>query len=144
MAPNLDDGKSLFKFVIQEGNGIKGLVDSGLQNVPAQYVQPPNERIDKSNAYPLDQAPIDLSGLDGLSHGQVVDAIARAAETFGFFQVAPEKKALYRKGVSPSPLVQYGTGFAPEEEEVLDWRDYVSMVYTNDEDALKHWPNECK
>ncbi|PSS03172.1 Feruloyl CoA ortho-hydroxylase [Actinidia chinensis var. chinensis] len=167
MAPSLDDGKSLFKFVVQEGNGVKGLVDSGLQNVPAQYVQLPNERIDKSNAYPHNQTPIDLSGLDGPSHGQVVEAMARAAETFGFFQVvnhgvplelleslknsahgffgqAPEKKAVYLKGVSPSPLVKYGTSFVPEMEEALEWKDYVSMVYTNDEDALKHWPNECK
>jgi len=26
----------------------------------------------------------------------------------------------------------------------LEWRDYVSMAYTTDGDALNHWPNNCK
>ncbi|GFZ12637.1 2-oxoglutarate (2OG) and Fe(II)-dependent oxygenase superfamily protein [Actinidia rufa] len=143
MAPCIDDGKSLFNFVVQEGNGVKGLVDSGLLNVPSQYVQPPNERIDKSNAYPHDQAPIDLSGLDGPRHGQVVEAIARAAETFGFFQVVNHGVPLeLLESLKDSAHCFFGQ--APEKKAVYLKGDYVSMVYTNDEDALKHWPNECK
>ncbi|KAM7250676.1 hypothetical protein ACFE04_022559 [Oxalis oulophora] len=166
MAPNFDDSNSLFQFVVQDGNGVKGLVDSGLSEVPDQYIQPPNERIARlsySHELPL----IDLSELNGPNHDRVVDEIARAAETLGFFQVvnhgvplellellketaheffgqSPEKKAVYRKGVSPSPLVKYGTSFVPEKEEALEWKDYVSMVYTNDEEALQAWPNQCK
>ncbi|KAL6198891.1 hypothetical protein ACLB2K_028679 [Fragaria x ananassa] len=46
--------------------------------------------------------------------------------------------------VSPSPYVNYGTSFVPEKEKALEWKDYVSMVYSSDADALSHWPNEYK
>ncbi|CAK9157770.1 unnamed protein product [Ilex paraguariensis] len=64
MALSFNDGNSLFNFVVQDGNGVKGLVDSGLA-----------------------KPPIDLSLLDGPNHDQVVVAIVKAAETLGFFQV---------------------------------------------------------
>ncbi|CDP22154.1 unnamed protein product, partial [Coffea canephora] len=110
---------------------------------------------------------IDLSKLDGPDHDQVVEAIVKAAETLGFFQVInhgmpldfleslknaahrffalpADAKSVYLKGVSPSPSVKYGTSFAPEQEKALEWKDFVSMVYTNDGDAQQHWPKECK
>ncbi|KAI9159828.1 hypothetical protein LWI28_002301 [Acer negundo] len=109
----------------------------------------------------------DLSKLGGSEHDRVVEDITRAAETLGFFQVvnhevpiellkklkdtahsffgqAPEKKAVYRRGASPSPLVKYGTSFVPEKEKALEWKDYISMTYTNDAEALQNWPKECK
>ncbi|KAJ6305246.1 hypothetical protein OIU78_020731 [Salix suchowensis] len=167
MAPSFLDGNSLFNFVVRDGNGVKGMVDSGLSEVPEQYVQPPKERIDKLNASTLDNPPIDLSKLDGPQHDQIVEEIARAAETLGFFQVMnhgvpvelleslkdaannffgqpPEKKAVYRKGVSPSPSVKYGTSFVPDKEKALEWKDYISMTYTTDAEALEYWPQECK
>ncbi|KAI3823881.1 hypothetical protein L1987_05326 [Smallanthus sonchifolius] len=61
MAPSFNDESSLFNFVVKDGYGVKGLVDSGLT-----------------------------------------------------------------------------------EEKALEWKDYVSMRYTNDADALEFWPNECK
>ncbi|KAL6314943.1 hypothetical protein AAG906_029163 [Vitis piasezkii] len=143
MAPNFDDGDSLYNFVVRDGNGVKGMVDLGLEKVPEQYIQPHHERIDKLKASSYDRPPIDLSMLDGPQYCQVVGLIAEAAEKVGFFQIsvksaaheffgqAPEKKAVYRKGVSPSPYVKYGTSF-------------VSMVYTSDGEALEFWPNECK
>ncbi|CAK9176028.1 unnamed protein product [Ilex paraguariensis] len=144
MALSFNDGDSLFNFVVQDGNGVKGLVDSGLA-----------------------KPPIDLSLLDGPNHDQVVVAIVKAAETLGFFQVVnhgvpvellesvknaahrffaqrPEKKAIYLRGLSPSPFVKYGTSFVPEKEKALEWKDYLSMMYTNDVDALEYWPNQCK
>uniref|UniRef100_A0A6N2M0Q6 Uncharacterized protein n=1 Tax=Salix viminalis TaxID=40686 RepID=A0A6N2M0Q6_SALVM len=63
MAPSFLDGNSLFNFVVRDGNGVKGLVDCGLSEVPEQYVQPPKERIDKLNASTHDNPPIDLSKL---------------------------------------------------------------------------------
>ncbi|GMP64746.1 hypothetical protein CsSME_00025878 [Camellia sinensis var. sinensis] len=168
MAPSSEDGNSLFNFVVRDGNGVKGLTDSGLSKVPDQYIQPPNEQFGKTTAaHPHDQPAIDLSGLDGPNHDQVVEAVAKAAETLGFFQVVKhgvpvqlleavkegahrffgqptEKKAVYMKGVSTSPLVKYGTSFLPEVEKTLEWKDFLNMVYTNDEDALQHWPNQCK
>ncbi|GKC99627.1 2-oxoglutarate (2OG) and Fe(II)-dependent oxygenase superfamily protein, partial [Tanacetum coccineum] len=150
------------------GNGVKGLVDSGLTHVPGQYIQPPNHRINKQNTtVSPENMTIDLSELEGPKHDQVVKSIAHAAETLGFFQVVnhgvplelleslkvsahqffnqpSEKKAVYLKGLSPSPMVKYGTSFVPEKEKALEWKDYISMIYTNDVDALEFWPNECK
>ncbi|KAF9589710.1 hypothetical protein IFM89_027985 [Coptis chinensis] len=54
-----------------------------------------------------------------------------------FFNQPPDKKSVYLNGVSPSPLVKYGTSFLPKKDKVLQWRDYVSMIYTSDDDALK-------
>lgn len=171
MAPSFDEGNSLFDFVVRDGNGVKGLVDSGVTKVPDRYIQPPQERIIHKLVHEghveEHYSPIDLSKLDGPDHDQVVEAIARAAETLGFFQVVnhgvplelleslkeaahrffsqpPEKKAVYLKGLSPTPLVKYGTSFVPEKEKALEWKDYISMTYNNDSDALHFWPNECK
>ncbi|KAI3526475.1 hypothetical protein L1887_05729 [Cichorium endivia] len=168
MASCFKDESSLFRFVVKEGNGIKGLVDSGLTEVPARYIQPPHQRIDKQQlAASPENIVIDLSELDGPNHDQVVKAIAHAAETLGFFQVVnhgvplelleslkaaahkffgqpAEKKAAYLKGASSCPIVNYGTSYLPEIEDALQWRDFVNMIYTTDADALEFWPNECK
>lgn len=168
MAPSFDDSNSLFDFVVRKGNGVKGLADSGIEKVPEKYIQPSYERIEKivGGSYQA-PSPIDLSMLDGPHHDQVVEAIVRASETLGFFQVVnhgvpvdlleslkhsahrffaqpPEEKAVYLQGVSPSPLVKYGTSFAPEKEKSLEWKDYLNMVYSNDAEALQHWPSLCK
>ncbi|WOG97928.1 hypothetical protein DCAR_0417269 [Daucus carota subsp. sativus] len=168
MAPSFDNATSMFNFVVRQGNGVKGLVDSGVSKVPERYIQSPSERILKPDRYQASQhLPIDLSKLDGPEHDKVVHDIAVAAETLGFFQVVnhgvplellqalkdaahkffeqpAEKKAVYLKGVSPSPYVKYGTSFVPEKEKALEWKDYVSMVYTNDEDAHRFWPHDCR
>ncbi|XVF18306.1 hypothetical protein REPUB_Repub11eG0010000 [Reevesia pubescens] len=167
MAPSFDNGSSLFDFVVRDGNGVKGIVDSGISKVPQAYIQPPAEQIDRKNATKCEMAPIDLSRLDGPDHDEVVKEIVGAAETLGFFQVLnhgvpvelleslketahnffglpAERKAVYLKEVSPSPLVKYGTSFVPEKEKALEWKDYISMAYTNDAEALQHWPVECR
>ncbi|KAE8683719.1 Detected protein of unknown function [Hibiscus syriacus] len=87
MAPSIDNESSLFNFVVRDGNGVKGIVDSGISKVPQAYIQPPAEQIDKNNATKCLFPPIDLSRLDGPDHDEVVNQIVRAAETLGFFQV---------------------------------------------------------
>ncbi|XP_022717457.1 feruloyl CoA ortho-hydroxylase 1-like [Durio zibethinus] len=167
MAPSFDNGSSLFNFVVRDGNGVKGIVDAGISKVPQAYIQPLAEQIGKKNASKHELPPIDLSRLYGPDHDEVVKEIVRAAETLGFFQVVnhgvpvelleslkeaahnffglpPERKAVYRKEVSPTPLVKYGTSFVPEKEKALEWKDYISMAYTNDAEALQHWPVECR
>lgn len=168
MAPSFEDADSLFNFVVNQGNGVKGLVDSGLSEVPERYIQPPCERISKPDGYQVyENLPIDLSKLNGPEHDKVVRDIASAAETLGFFQVVnhglpldlleslkeaahkffdqpAEKKAVYLKGVSPSPSVKYGTSFIPDKEKALEWKDYISMHYTSDQDAHQFWPQDCK
>ncbi|XP_021287607.1 feruloyl CoA ortho-hydroxylase 1-like [Herrania umbratica] len=167
MAPSFDDSSSLFNFVVRDGNGVKGMVDAGISKVPQTYIQPSAEQINKENASKHELPPIDLSRLDGPDHDEVVKEIVTAAETLGFFQVVnhgvpvdlleslkeaahkffglpPERKAVYRKEVSPTPLVRYGTSFVPEKEKALEWKDYISMAYTNDAEAIQYWPVECR
>ncbi|CDY57296.1 BnaC03g73310D [Brassica napus] len=168
MAVNYEDQTILFDFVVKQGNGVKGLIDSGMSCVPQPFVQPPSERIATLNGQTCEAAqPIDLSQLDGPHHKEVAKQIVEAAETLGFFQVVnhgvsvellellkmsaheffeqpPENKAVYLKEVSPSKLVKYGTSFVPEKEKAIEWKDYVSMLYTNDHEALQHWPQPCR
>ncbi|PIA25344.1 hypothetical protein AQUCO_11800022v1 [Aquilegia coerulea] len=161
---------NLFDFVVKQGNGVKGLVDSGLSKVPYQYIQPVDQRISKSNidANVVQLPLIDLSGLDGPEHEQaaVEESLVKAAETFGFFHVVnhglpiqlleelkdaahqffnqpPDKKSVYLKGVSPSPFVDYGTSFLPDSKKSFEWKDYFLMIYISDDDALKYWPDLC-
>lgn len=167
MAPSLNSSKSLHDFVVRDGNGVKGLVDLGLSEVPEMYIQPPEERIKKEESKSWDVPPIDLSKLNGAEHEKVVDEIVRAAETLGFFQVVNhgvplelweslkdaantffslprENKAVYLTGVSRIAKVKYGTSFTPHKEKILEWRDYISLTYSSDEDALQCWPNQLK
>lgn len=91
----------------------------------------------------------------------MVEVIARAVETLGFFQVVNHgvplelleslknaahrffgqptmNRVVYLKGISATPLAKYGTCFVPKKEKALEWKDYISMVYTNDEEALQY------
>ncbi|KAL4563069.1 hypothetical protein LXL04_027100 [Taraxacum kok-saghyz] len=157
MALSFTDDNSLFNFVVKEGNGIKGLVDSGIMEVPPRFIQPPDYRFnDQQSSSPYETMTIDLSELDGPNHDQVVKDIAHAAETLGFFQthLKPpltgsltnqlKKKATYLDGVTPDPIVKYETSFIPEKEKNWMWRDFLEMTYTNDPDALEFWPNDFK
>lgn len=167
MALNFNDPISLFNFTKQDGNGIKGLVDLGLKEVPKPCIQPPEDRIIQSNSRRLNLPPIDLSMLNGPDHDLVAQNIVRAAETLGFFQVVNhgmsvelleaikdsvhgffeqpvKKKAVYLKNVSSSPLVCYGSSNVSKESDTLSWRDFLLMKYTNDADSLIFWPPECR
>ncbi|XP_058098511.1 scopoletin 8-hydroxylase-like [Magnolia sinica] len=164
------DEAQLFEFVVKDGNGVKGLADSGLSSVPQRYVQPPQERIDRNDVIdgsPYLGKPIDLSGLYGEKKDETIDALCGAAQRLGFFQVlnhgvgqevlarakhaahtffnqSPQKKALYLKDLTPCPRVFYGTSFSPETEKSLEWKDYLSMGYMNDDEAMQFWPQECR
>ncbi|KAG4213200.1 hypothetical protein ERO13_A01G039900v2 [Gossypium hirsutum] len=151
MAPSFDNESSLFNFAVRDGNDVKGIVDSGISKVPQAYIQPPAEQIDKKNASKCEIPPIDLSAAETLgffqvvNHGvpiQLLDSLKQTAHNF--FSLPAERKAVYRKEVSSSPLVKYGTSFVPEKERALEWKDYVSMAYANDAEALQQWPIECR
>ena len=89
MSANYEDRDTLFNFVVKEGNGVKGLIDSGISCVPQPFVQPLSERIATPNGQTCEAVqPIDISQLDGPCHTEVAKQIVEAAETLGFFQVS--------------------------------------------------------
>lgn len=155
----------VMKFVVDEGNGVKGLAESGIQCVPKRYIQPQEERHDATHVVENERIPIiDVSQIDDPA---VADAICAAAEEWGFFQVinhgvpmnvlnevkeatrnffqlpTAEKKK-YSKTCSPTGNVRYGTSFYPEGEKSLEWKDYLSLLYTTEEEAYDYWPLECR
>ncbi|KAI9161972.1 hypothetical protein LWI28_022513 [Acer negundo] len=139
MALNLDEDNSLFNFVVQDGYGVKGMVDLGLSKVSAQYIQPQKEQIDKQNARIAAET---LGFFQVGNHSVPVKLLEKLKDAAHlFFGQAPEERAIYRKGLILSPLVQYGTSFVPKKEKALEWKDYVSMIYTNDAEALQRWPS---
>ncbi|XP_022890661.1 feruloyl CoA ortho-hydroxylase 1-like [Olea europaea var. sylvestris] len=161
----LSDSRNIKIFVVDEGHGVKGLSDIGLQTLPKQYIQPPREQISTNTILTEESIPvIDMSN----PNDQVVaDMICNAAEKWGFFQIinhgipltvldnvknathkfyglpAQEKKK-YSKEESPTNNVRYGTSFSPQAEKALEWKDWLSLFYVSDKEASAFWPSICR
>uniref|UniRef100_M1BIZ5 Oxidoreductase n=1 Tax=Solanum tuberosum TaxID=4113 RepID=M1BIZ5_SOLTU len=161
----LSNSEEVFDFVVNEGHGVKGLCDIGIQSLPKQYIQPLEERITASIVRTDDSIPIiDASNWDD---PKVADQICEAAQNWGFFQVInhgvpiealddiketshrffslpTKEKKKHTKENSISSNVRYGTSFTPEAEKTLGWRDYLSLVHISDDEATSFWPTSCR
>ncbi|KAH1148857.1 hypothetical protein GYH30_043475 [Glycine max] len=145
MALSFNTSNSLYDFVVREGNGVKGVADLGLSELPERYIKPPEERMDKQDSRTCDAPPIDLSKLNVPEHEKVVDEIVvnhgvplelleslkDAAHTF--FNLPPEKKASQNLGLALCL-----------RKWTWEWKDFISKVCRSDEDALQNWPNQCR
>lgn len=69
--------------------GVKGLVDSGITEIPKFFIHPPERRSSntKANGSQLQVPIIDLQGINGGRRAEIVDEIRRASETWGYFQM---------------------------------------------------------
>lgn len=154
-------------FVVNEGHGVKGLSEMGLQTLPKQYIQPLEERITPTTVILDDQIPvIDMSNWDNDTK-LIGEKICNAAEKWGFFQIINHdisldvlesvKEATYRffrqpaeeknkhsKENSSTNNVRYGTSFTPKAEKALEWKDYLSLFYVSDEEAAALWPSALR
>ncbi|KAF3455259.1 hypothetical protein FNV43_RR05707 [Rhamnella rubrinervis] len=161
----ISDSLNVFDFVVKQGNGIKGLVDKGIETLPHQYVQPLEERFDTSTKTTTQSIPvIDVANWDD---PQVAEAICEAAIRWGFFQIVNhgvpmevldqvkdavhrffespvEEKAKYLRMNSPSETVCLNTSFNPRVEKVMEWKDYLTMLYVDDDKASAFWPPACR
>nr|GMD26107.1 feruloyl CoA ortho-hydroxylase 1-like [Ipomoea batatas] len=169
MAPsllaNFDSAHEITKFVINEGHGVKGLADMGIQTLPKQFIQPPRERIATSKL--ASQLFIPVIDMSNGNEQKVVDMMVDAAQRWGFFQIInhgiptevfenvksatqrffelpAEEKRKYLKEYSASNCVRFGTSFTPHEEKAFEWKDYLSLFYVSEDEAAALWPPACR
>ncbi|KAF3531153.1 hypothetical protein DY000_02043213 [Brassica cretica] len=154
MAPTVSttqfsDPAEVTEFVVNQGNGVKGLSETGIKALPDQYIQPFEERLINKFVNETDEAipVIDMSNPD---EGKVAKAICDAAEKWGFFQVINhgvplevldnvkaathrffnlpvEEKSKYTKENSLSTNVRFGTSFSPRADQKL-WSGKIISV----------------
>lgn len=165
MSRTISSSSAVFDFVVQKGNGIKGLVEIGLDSVPDQYIQPLEERLDPRKVESEESVPIiDVSNWDDPN---VAESICDAARKWGFFQIVNhgvplevledlknaahrffelpiEERKKYLKANSPSEIVRLCTSFNPQPEKVLEWKDYLALLWMSENEACAFWPPECK
>ncbi|OMO62219.1 hypothetical protein COLO4_33173 [Corchorus olitorius] len=85
LAEHFADSSALTEFVINQGNGVKGLSKLGLRALPKQYIQPLEERLCMTNVVQQESIPIiDMSNWED---PQVAKSVCDAASNWGFFQI---------------------------------------------------------
>ncbi|XP_010519828.1 PREDICTED: feruloyl CoA ortho-hydroxylase 2 [Tarenaya hassleriana] len=156
------------EFVVNQRNGVKGLVDVvSPKSLPPQYVQPPEELLSAGNILAPGSSPVNVIDVSDWTDPRVAEEICEAASTRGFFQIvghgipaeelhalraaargffglAAEERKRYWRGDSVSETMWMTTSFNPYEEQVLEWRDFVKFEYPETEDSAATWPSVCK
>ncbi|XP_024534841.1 protein DMR6-LIKE OXYGENASE 2 [Selaginella moellendorffii] len=146
--------------------GVKDLVDSGIRELPRFYIRSDSRmRVQSSVLPPGGEVPIvDLRELDGSDRGRIVEAVARASEEWGFFQVinhgveaatihemvevAKEFFAMPvedRMEIFSADLfkrTRFGTSHNPSQETSLEWKDYLRHPCLPLEESMQSWPTK--
>ncbi|KAG8376631.1 hypothetical protein BUALT_Bualt09G0083500 [Buddleja alternifolia] len=154
--------------------GVKYMYDNGIQHVPGKYIFPASERpnliiTDQKSAdhhheqLNLNLPIIDFAELLGPNRSQVLESLAHACETYGFFQIVNHgiesevisnmvngskmffempfaEREKYMSADTSSP-VRYGTSFNQINDGVFCWRDFLKLVCHPLPDVLPHWPS---
>ncbi|PIN00766.1 Iron/ascorbate family oxidoreductase [Handroanthus impetiginosus] len=162
MSVPLSEPGNLIDFMVTKGNGVKGLSQMNLKEVPNQFIQPPGERLDQIPVSTQESIPvIDVSKCDD---PEVAESICEAAAKWGFFQITNhgipfevlenvkraahnffelpvEERRKYLKENSPTQTVMLRTSFSPLVEMVLEWKDYLVHICDGRENEdSKYWP----
>ncbi|KAK8595984.1 hypothetical protein V6N13_000650 [Hibiscus sabdariffa] len=161
------NSEETFDFVVNKGNGIKGLVDSGIETVPELYTVPIDERLEPNKIITHGSIPvIDVSNWDDpkvkesiceaaaewgffqiINHGvplEVLDAVRESAHRF--FGLPNEERSKYWPENSPTDTVVLTTSFAPRAETVFEWKDALTMRFGPHQyrDSVPLWPPVCR
>ncbi|KNA23841.1 hypothetical protein SOVF_020660 [Spinacia oleracea] len=160
--------ENINEYVLNQGHGVKGLADMGVKCLPKQYIHPQEERFFTSNNDGTgEDGSIPIIDMSNLGDHTMETLICNAAEKWGFFQIinhgvplkvledvkvatyrffelSAEEKSKYLKENSPTSCVRYGTSFVPQVERALEWKDYLSLLFVSEEEALALWPLACR
>lgn len=128
---------------------VQNVSQSGLSQVPAQYIQPPQTRPDTiTSAAAADIPSIDLYGFDSSRRDRIREEVGRACRDWGMFHItghgvpsslldrvkylgmsffnhfSMEEKLNYACDTNSSATEGYGSRMLENNDVVLDWRDY--------------------
>ncbi|KAL6546539.1 hypothetical protein OROMI_022260 [Orobanche minor] len=154
--------ENLMDFLIKEGNGVKGLSQLNLNEVPHQFIQPPSERFENLKVAQDCIPVIDVSNLD--DEPEIAQSICEAARRLGFFQIinhgipthilqgvikcchdffeqSVDERRKYLEENSPTDTVVLKTSFNATVDRYMDWKDHlVHIVDQRHEKESKLWP----
>ncbi|KAL6292212.1 hypothetical protein ACE6H2_000354 [Prunus campanulata] len=149
--------------------GVKGLVDAGTLHVPKIFIRPANELItDFPTCHqPNLQVPvIDLQGINGDLHKQIVDEVRAASKTWGFFQVVNHevpltvlenmiqgvhkfheqdldvRKEFYTRDLERT--VRFNSNFDLYQSRAVNWRDTLAFASAAVDQDPKQLPSVCR
>ncbi|RVW24579.1 1-aminocyclopropane-1-carboxylate oxidase-like 1 [Vitis vinifera] len=149
--------------------GVKGLVDSGVEKIPRFFIHPPENlqrSLSETGGTSFQVPVIDFRGLDMGQRAEIVRAIRKASETWGFFQMVnhgipitiieevlegvrrfheqpQEMKMEWYSRDSKQPVKYYCNGDL-HVSNAANWRDSISCEFpdgTLDPEAL---PRVCR
>ncbi|CAA0817839.1 Feruloyl CoA ortho-hydroxylase 1 [Striga hermonthica] len=154
--------ENLIEFMLTQGNGVKGLSQLKLAELPQKFVQPPSERLDGIKVAEGKSIPvIDVSDWENPS---VAHSICEAATKWGFFQIfnhgipvevlddviqcahdffelPVDERMKYLPENSPTETVTLKSSFSARVDDYMDWKDHlVHLVDHRVEKEFEFWP----
>ncbi|KAM5553101.1 hypothetical protein ABKV19_025360 [Rosa sericea] len=170
--PTNYDRKHELKAFDDTKEGVKGLVDAGITEIPRIFYHPPEEcSIDNTSDSEEVRFSIPVIDLEGLSdptkRKEIVAAVGEASETWGFFQISNHgipfdvleemkdgvrgfheqdtevKKQFYTRDHSSSPFV-YNSNFDLYSAPATNWRDSFLCYMAPTPPKTKDLPEVCR
>ncbi|KAM5553105.1 1-aminocyclopropane-1-carboxylate oxidase [Rosa sericea] len=170
--PTNYDRKHELKAFDDTKEGVKGLVDAGITEIPRIFYNPPEEcsihNTSDSEEVRFSIPVIDLEGLfDPTKRKEIVAAVGEASETWGFFQISNHgipfdvleeikdgvrgfyeqdtemKKQFYTRDHSSGPVV-YNSNFDLYSGPVTNWRDTFLCCMAPTPPKTEDLPEVCR
>ncbi|KAL5551472.1 hypothetical protein UlMin_001648, partial [Ulmus minor] len=138
---------------------------SDVKYVPSKYIRPISNRPNLAEVHISGEASIpliDLQGLNGPNHDEIIKQIGQACQSDGFFQVKnhgipekdvndmsriareffrlPESERLKSYSDDPTKTTRLSTSFNLKTEKVSNWWDFLRLHCYPLEDYVNEWP----
>ncbi|KAK7836494.1 protein DMR6-LIKE OXYGENASE 2 [Quercus suber] len=138
---------------------------SSVNHVPSNYIRPISDRPNLSDVQSSDASIplIDLQGLHGPNHSNIIKQIGQACQQDGFFQIKnhgipetlistimniareffrlPESERMKSYSDDPTKTTRLSTSFNVKTEKVSNWRDFLRIHCYPLEDYVNEWPS---